>query len=53
MMRRIEAAIAVILLAETYWMLPVSTPDALDWILFVGLLVYAAYFIYYTVMQRK
>lgn len=53
MMKRVEAAIAVILIVQAYFMLPVRTPDALDWILFVGLLVYGAYYVYYSVMPQK
>ncbi len=53
MMKRIEAAIAVILIVQAYFMLPVRTPDALDWMIFVGLIAYGAYFVYYSVMPQK
>ncbi len=53
MMKRIEAAIAVILIVQAYFMLPVHSPDALDWVVFVVLLVYGAYYVYYSVMPQK
>jgi len=44
--RKLLIAIGVLILVQAYWMIPANMPDALDWILFVVLLLFGAYTIY-------
>lgn len=45
-MKKLLIAIGVLILVEAYWMIPASIPSAIDWILFVVLLLFGAYTIY-------
>ena len=44
--KKLTIAIGVLILTQAYWMIPAHMPDALDWILFVLLLLYGGYLIY-------
>ncbi|MFC2032897.1 hypothetical protein ACFLUS_06090 [Chloroflexota bacterium] len=45
-MKKLIIAIGVLILTQAYWMIPAHMPDALDWILFVFLLLFGGYLIY-------
>jgi len=44
--KKLLIAIGVLILVEAYWMIPANIPSAIDWILFVVLLLFGAYTIY-------
>ena len=52
-MKKLLIAVGVVILVEAYWMIPANMPDALDWILFVVLLLFGAYTIYNAVKTEK
>ena len=45
-MKKLLIAVGVLILVEAYWMIPANIPAAIDWILFVLLLLFGAYTIY-------
>ena len=45
-MKKLLIAVGVLILVEAYWMIPANIPSAIDWILFVLLLLFGAYTIY-------
>jgi hypothetical protein len=52
MRNMIEIALGVLILSQAYFMMPVHTPSALDWIIFVILLVVGIGIIYKSVQAK-
>jgi hypothetical protein len=51
--KKLLIAVGVLILTQAYWMIPKNTPDALDWILFVVLLVFGGWVIYDAMQTEK
>ncbi|HEY31555.1 MAG TPA: hypothetical protein G4O10_00440 [Dehalococcoidia bacterium] len=51
-MKQLTIAVGVLIITQAYFMIPANTPDWLDWILFVVLLVFGAYTIYDAMQSR-
>ena len=52
-MKKLIIAVGVLILTQAYFMIPAHTPDALDWIIFVVLLLFGAYTIYGAMQPEK
>ena len=52
-MKKLAIAVGVLILSQAYFMIPARMPDALDWILFVVLLLFGAYTIYNAMQAEK
>lgn len=52
-MKNLVIAVAVLILTQAYFMMPVHTAAALDWIVFVFLLLFGFYIIYDALKTAK
>ena len=52
-LKKLAIAVGVLILSQAYFMIPARMPDALDWILFVVLLLFGAYTIYNAMQAEK
>ena len=52
-MKKLIIAVGVLILTQAYFIMPVHKHDALDWIIFVVLLLFGAYTIYGAMQTEK
>ncbi|HEY32815.1 MAG TPA: hypothetical protein G4O10_06885 [Dehalococcoidia bacterium] len=52
-MKNLLIAIGILILCQSYFMIPGCTPEALNWILFAVLLLFGIYTIYSAMQTEK